>query len=68
MVAEESRRHKPYALPIQFLQIGTLRDHTVRNITKPVEQNLIDAGVVVVGMYIFYHNLSTTVFTTLTWF
>lgn len=50
MASDELRMTKPYALPLQYLPYRSMKDQYLRDITKAIKQQLLNAGVLVVGM------------------
>ena len=49
MVAEEKRSRKPYALPVQYIPYGSIRDQELRDVLASVKTVMTNMGMKVVG-------------------
>ena len=58
MAAEETRRKKPYALPLQFIPYKSMKDEELRAVLQNVKATLIKEGITTVGQWcVNYHVL-----------
>lgn len=49
MVSDEKRRHKPYAIPVQYVPYTSLRDQHIRDLTAKLKDTMTNMGLTVVG-------------------
>ena len=56
MISSERHDEKPYAIPIQYVPCGVLRDQYVRDLLSGLKRKLQDKGLRVAGMYILLCN------------
>lgn len=50
MVSCETRKRKPYAVPVQYIPYKSLRDQYVRDLAKNLKAAMVQLGLTVVGM------------------
>ena len=43
------RTRKPYAIPLRFIPIGSIRDQQIRDFARPIKVDLVNAGVIPIG-------------------
>ena len=49
MLSDEKRKHKPYALPVQYIPCQTLKDQFVRDLNKSLKEEMKSRDMTVAG-------------------